>query len=91
MSLEMVNAVAALGFTTLSVTPHQRARVFLPSPDRSPAPSPACARGGGAFPHLELELAAENYWDEVLLERLSRGVVPHTGKVRRFFSSCRPR
>ena len=77
MSLEMVNAVASLGFTTLSVTPHQRARVFLPAADQISAAFTALHEAvAQAFPSLTLELAAENYWDEVLLERMSSGEIP---------------
>jgi protein-tyrosine phosphatase len=80
MSLEMINAVAALGFTTLSVTPHQRARVFLPTGDDiATAFTTLCGAVADAFPTLTLELAAENYWDEVLLERMSSGAVPSYG------------
>jgi protein-tyrosine phosphatase len=80
MSLEMVNAVASLGFTTLSVTPHQRARVFLPAPDQISAAFTALHEAvAQAFPSLTLELAAENYWDEVLLGRMSAGAIPSYG------------
>jgi protein-tyrosine phosphatase len=77
MSLEMLNSVAALGFTTLSVTPHQRARVFLPEADRiSEAFAALRDAAAEAFPGLTLALAAENYWDEVLMQRLAAGEVP---------------
>ncbi len=80
MSLEMVNAVAALGFTTLSVTPHQRARMFLPTAEVIGSAYTALhAAVSEAFPNLTLELAAENYWDEVLQERMTSQSIPSYG------------
>jgi protein-tyrosine phosphatase len=91
MSLEMVNAVAALGFTTLSVTPHQRARVFLPTADQIADTFTALRDAvAQAFPTLTLELAAENYWDEVLLGRLSAGRVPSYGQGPAFLFEVPP-
>ena len=91
MSLEMIEAVAALGFTTLSVTPHQRAGMFMPSReelDRGFASLRAAV--AEAFPQLTLVLAAENYWDEVLAERLHAGTVPSYGNGRAFLFEIPP-
>lgn len=80
MALEMVNAVASLGFTTLSVTPHQRARVFMPTGEQIGGAFSALTDAvAQAFPQLSLTLAAENYWDEVLLERMVSGEIPSYG------------
>jgi protein-tyrosine phosphatase len=80
MSLEMVNAVASLGFTTLSITPHQRAGMFLPSrADIDAAFASLQSEVARAFPELTLTLAAENYWDEVALERMTSGGLPSYG------------
>ncbi|HEY0714642.1 MAG TPA: CpsB/CapC family capsule biosynthesis tyrosine phosphatase, partial [Polyangia bacterium] len=91
MSLEMVNAVAALGFTTLSVTPHQRARMYLPTraaiDEAFAALKDAVA---DAFPNLTLTLAAENFWDEVLAERLQTQTVPCYGNSSAFLIEIPP-
>ena len=91
MSMEMVNAVAALGFTTLSVTPHQRSGVYLPSRAAiDTAYADLRASVAAAFPQLTLELAAENYWDEVLAERLGAGGPPSYGNGPAFLFELPP-
>lgn len=77
MAMQMVSAVTALGFTTLNATPHQRSGMFLPSRE---AIDGAFAWVTGqvrtAFPGVTLGLAAENFWDEVFLERTRSGGLP---------------
>lgn len=91
MSLEMVNAVAALGFTTLSVTPHQRARMYLPSRVQiDEAFANLRTQVADAFPQLTLELAAENFWDEVLLERMQTNSIPCYGNGPAFLFEIPP-
>ena len=91
MSLEMINAVAALGFTTLSVTPHQRARMYLPTrPQIDDAFAALRTAVADAFPQLTLELAAENFWDEVLLERLQANAIPCYGNGPAFLFEIPP-
>jgi protein-tyrosine phosphatase len=43
-----------------------------------------------AFPDLTLELAAENYWDEVLLGRMSAGAIPGYGQGPAFLFEVPP-
>jgi protein-tyrosine phosphatase len=91
MSLAMVNAVASLGFTTLSVTPHQRSGMFLPSRQAIGAAfTTLAAEVGDAFPELSLTLAAENFWDEVMLERLTNGGLPTYGDGPAFLFEVPP-
>lgn len=71
MSMEMVGAVAALGFDRLQATPHQRAGMFMP--DRASIDAGFTwlrTEVGRVHSGLTLGLGAENYWDEVFLGRL---------------------
>lgn len=76
MSLQMVRAVAALGFSELYATPHQRSGMFLPDlPSiRSAHAELASAIDGAGAPRLGL--AAENFWDEVFLQRCRDRKIP---------------
>ena len=76
---EIVAALAGIGFDTIYATPHQRAALFLPTRDaidRAHADLRAALPAGAPTVHL----GAENFWDEVLAERLPRGEQPtYTG------------
>jgi protein-tyrosine phosphatase len=77
MGLQMVGALAALGFGTVHATPHQRAGRFMPAREAidgafASLRDEAVAR----HPGLTVGLAAENFWDEVFHERLQRGGLP---------------
>jgi tyrosine-protein phosphatase YwqE len=79
MSIQMVRAVAALGFTDLYATPHQRSGMFMPERPRIDAAFAQVAAqvGAGAGPGgLKLGLAAENFWDLVFHDRLRGNAVP---------------
>ena len=79
MGVAMVNAVAALGFSTLHATPHQRAGRYLPSPDDIRGAHERLSQALAATPGSpQVAVAAENFWDEVFLERLRGG----GGRVR---------
>jgi protein-tyrosine phosphatase len=80
MSLQMVRAVAALGFSELYATPHQRSGMFLPD-----LPSIRSAHGDLSTAMAttmddtsppRLGLAAENFWDEVFLQRTRDRQIP---------------
>ena len=78
-SLEVIAALAKLGFSTICATPHQRADMFMPARESIDT---AYARVGAALPtgSPTLNLGAENFWDEVLADRLPRGEQPtYTG------------
>jgi protein-tyrosine phosphatase len=77
VSLQMVRAVAALGFTDLFATPHQRAGMFMP--DRASIDSAFSLVSGevhASAPGLRLGLGAENFWDDVFHDRLREGTHP---------------
>jgi protein-tyrosine phosphatase len=74
MSLQMLKAIASLGFSDLFATPHQRAGMFMPERQKIDAAfAQVSASIGGT---LRLGLAAENFWDGVLLGRLRDSTVP---------------
>jgi protein-tyrosine phosphatase len=80
MSLQMLRAIAALGFSDLYATPHQRAGMFMPERERIDAAfaqvSAQVGAGAGAAGGLKLGLAAENFWDLVFHDRLRGKAVP---------------
>jgi protein-tyrosine phosphatase len=77
MAVQMVQAVASLGFDRLEATPHQRAGMYLPArPDIDAAFDWLKQEAAASNPGLQLGLAAENFWDDVLLERLQKGGLP---------------
>jgi protein-tyrosine phosphatase len=77
MTMQMVNAVTALGFDRLEATPHQRAGMYLPERERIDAAFAWLTRETAtAHPGVQLGLAAENFWDDVLLGRLQKDQVP---------------
>ncbi len=80
MSLQMLRAIAALGFSELFATPHQRAGMFMPERaaiDR--AFEAAQAQAVEVDLTAKLGLGAENFWDAVLLQRLRDRTVPSYG------------
>jgi protein-tyrosine phosphatase len=78
MSLQMMRAIAALGFSHLYATPHQRDGMFMPERPRIDAAFAAVqtAWGAGGASAPALGLAAENFWDTVFHERLRAHAVP---------------
>lgn len=80
MSLQMVRGIAALGFSDLYATPHQRAGMFMPERaaiDGAFAAVRADAADAGLG--VTLGLGAENFWDTVLHQRLRDRQVPAYG------------
>jgi protein-tyrosine phosphatase len=78
-ALGLIARLGEMGFDTLYATPHQRADLFLP--ERA-AIDAAHAQVSAALPagSPALHLGAENFWDEVLAERLPRDGQPtYTG------------
>jgi protein-tyrosine phosphatase len=76
-SLRMVRALAALGFSDLYATPHQRAGMFMPArADIDGAFRTVSSEIQAEAPGLRLGLAAENFWDDVFHERLRQGTHP---------------
>jgi protein-tyrosine phosphatase len=77
MGLQMVDALAALGFGTIHATPHQRAGRFMPARQAIDAAFDSLRTEAVAHhPELSIGLAAENFWDEIFHERVQRGGLP---------------
>jgi protein-tyrosine phosphatase len=77
VSLQMVRAVSALGFTDLYATPHQRAGKFMPLRDSIDQAFAQVSREvAAALPGVRLGLGAENFWDDVFHGRLREGKHP---------------
>ncbi len=77
MSLQMLRAIASLGFSDLFATPHQRSGMFMPERTAidgafQTVKDAAAAAGLTA----KLGLAAENFWDDVLIRRVREQAVP---------------
>jgi protein-tyrosine phosphatase len=85
MSLQMLRAVASLGFSDLYATPHQRSGMFMPERqniDAAFAQVTASVEGGPT--PMRLGLGAENFWDSVLMTRLQEKAVPTYGTTPAF-------
>ncbi|MCS6913983.1 MAG: CpsB/CapC family capsule biosynthesis tyrosine phosphatase [Myxococcales bacterium] len=69
-ALEMLQILRSLGFRTVYATPHQKQGEFLPAaPDIAARHADVTRRLQEAGLDLDLHLGAENFWDEVFLER----------------------
>jgi len=91
MSLQMVRAIASLGFSDLYATPHQRAGMFMPERAAIDAAfqtisEDVATAGVGAT----LGLGAENFWDGVLHKRLGEHTVPAYGGGPAFLFEVNP-
>lgn len=85
----MVGGLAALGFTDIYATPHQKAGQFMPSRvaiDEAFAALRTALGPGGPT----LRLAAENMWDDVFFERSQRGAIPAYDEGDAFLVELRP-
>lgn len=90
-SLAMLAELAKLGFVEICATPHQRNGLFIPTAEAIAAARDAfLAEAGTSGPAFQLRLGAENYWDEVLLERLRKHSVPCYDGRRAFLFEINP-
>jgi len=90
-SMEMLGALTDLGFTEICATPHQRNGLFIPPADAIDAAlATVRAEAGSKRPDLRLRLGAENYWDEILIERLRKHTVPCYDGRRAFLFEVNP-
>lgn len=91
MSLQMIRAVASLGFVDLYATPHQRNGMFMPSRDAIAGAFAAVSADVAAQgPAVRLGLGAENFWDDVLHGRLRDRTVPVYGDGPAFLFEVHP-
>jgi protein-tyrosine phosphatase len=91
MSMDMVRAVASLGFQELYATPHQRNGMFMPAREAIDAAFAAVSADVAAQgPAVRLGLGAENFWDDVLHGRLRERTVPVYGSGPAFLFEVHP-
>jgi protein-tyrosine phosphatase len=91
MSVEMIRAIASLGFSDLYATPHQRAGMFMPArASIDGAFARVSAEVGPPGAALRLGLGAENFWDAVFLERLRGKAIPTYGDTPAFLFEVNP-
>ena len=80
-SLELLNVLAKMGFDTVCATPHQKVGQFLPTREAiDGAYAQVRDRLTEQQSAIQLLLGAENFWDELFLERSRSGEQPgYTG------------
>jgi protein-tyrosine phosphatase len=80
-SLELLAILDKMGFDTVCATPHQKAAQFMPTREAiDTAYAQVKAALSDRHSSVELLLGAENFWDDVFLERLrSRQQPSYTG------------
>jgi protein-tyrosine phosphatase len=90
-SLEMLAALRGLGFSEICATPHQRNGLFIPD-QASIAASLAELRAAAAETQagMTFRLGAENFWDDVFLDRLRKHSVPSYDGRRAFLFEVNP-
>ena len=76
-SLDMIRTLTELGFAELSATPHQYTGMYLPALDDIKSAFDLVGREvAQAMPDVRLHLGAENFWDELFVERRRRNEIP---------------
>jgi protein-tyrosine phosphatase len=73
-SLALLEGLAALGFSEVCATPHQKAGQLLPDLNLVSATYDRVRQAAAG--RLGLHLGAENMWDDVFFERSQRGAIP---------------
>jgi protein-tyrosine phosphatase len=86
-SLSMIEGLAAIGFSEVCATPHQKAGQFLPELDAIARTFEAVTAASGK---VRMHLAAENMWDDVFFERSQRNAIPGYGGGDVFLFELRP-
>jgi protein-tyrosine phosphatase len=90
-SMQMLRALSAQGFAEVCATPHQRNGLFIPSADAIAAAFDEMQSAvHETLPGLRLRRGAENYWDEILVERLRQHTVPCYDGRRAFLFEVNP-
>jgi protein-tyrosine phosphatase len=89
--LTMLRTLAAVGFDTVTATPHQKASQFLPTLAAVRAAHAEVTKHLAATGvPLRLALAAENFWDDVFYERWRAGAIPSYDDGRAFLFEIAP-
>ena len=90
-SMAMLRELADLGFVEICATPHQRNGLFIPTEEAiADALTVFRNEARAAHPEMSFRLGAENYWDEILIERLRKRTVPCYDGRRAFLCEVNP-
>jgi len=90
-AVEVVAMLGRLGFETVCCTPHQKVGSWVPSTDsisKARAEVVAALTTGGVG--VELRLGAENFWDELFMQRCVDGGLPAYTGERAFLVEVSP-
>ncbi|MGD0835880.1 MAG: CpsB/CapC family capsule biosynthesis tyrosine phosphatase [Polyangia bacterium] len=90
-SMAMLEALAELGFAEVYATPHQRNGFYIPTAASiEEAIAQLAPEASATHPEFRLRRGAENYWDEILIERLRNHTVPGYDGQRAFLFEVNP-
>lgn len=91
-SIELCQLLRQMGFDIVCATPHQKVGAFTPSAERISSAHQAVVKGLAerSIP-IELRLGAENFWDELFLERIRTRAQPAYTGGRAFLFEIHPR
>jgi protein-tyrosine phosphatase len=90
-SAAMLDALVDLGFSEICATPHQRNGLFIPTAQAiASAYAETVEQSRQRHPGLRFRCGAENYWDEILLERMRAHTVPCYDGRRAFLFEVNP-
>jgi protein-tyrosine phosphatase len=90
-SVEVVAMLGRLGFELVCCTPHQKLGSWVPTTDSiSKARAEVASALENARVPVELRLGAENFWDELFLQRCIDGAVPAYTGERAFLVEVSP-
>lgn len=90
-AVEVVSMLRRLGFEVICCTPHQKVGSWVPSADSiSKARADVVAALATAAVDVELRLGAENFWDELFVQRCAEGGLPTYTGERAFLVEVSP-
>jgi protein-tyrosine phosphatase len=90
-AVEVVAMLGKLGFETICCTPHQKVGSWVPSAESiSKARADVVAALAAGAVGVELRLGAENFWDELFVQRCVDGAVPAYTGERAFLVEISP-
>jgi protein-tyrosine phosphatase len=90
-AVEVVSMLGRLGFDTICCTPHQKVGSWVPSAEsisKARAEVAQALAGGGIA--VELRLGAENFWDDLFVQRSIDHAVPAYTGERAFLVEVSP-
>lgn len=91
-SLAMANAAIEMGFSHLVATPHQRDGMYMPTAEQIVAATAQMKSAlAGNNTQVQLDVAAENFWDGVFHDRLAARTVPAYPGNKSFLFEVEPR